>query len=359
MTTPTSTPIMPTFNNLYLGNHVFVDSNNKKVDLGESVIKHITDATDDQDVPSFAQVKRLDTLITGKLDDEIERATTSEDLLRQKTIIDLNLVPSVSVVGGQAYPEHIPSTRFASLDGWFYRNSDPSTVGKKINWYITVPPNTKFKDLKYLCFNAFIYSNISIPFINFYTAPKVGGAASWYGAKQCWEIANPPDIEINRFPENPTAYQFYAQVNPDEYGSINGLINPGLQQKQLTMSTVASSNVGTISDDDIVYLVAISTNSNATINTVDCLINAGCVVTTSGSYVSNMSNDYASTKFLENSIDTEELKRAEEDTKLTNKILKLYRTIDNLNEYFFGLNAKPKLELIADDSDVDYSHNHL
>jgi hypothetical protein len=71
-------------------------------------------------------------------------------------------------------PQLIPSNYYAPIDGWYFKNSEPtSTTNNKFNWYIPVPPNTTFRDLQYLSFNAMFYSNLSLPFITFYTKPNL------------------------------------------------------------------------------------------------------------------------------------------------------------------------------------------
>ena len=237
---------------------------------------------------------------------EVSRALSQENILKQKQITSISLLPSAAVLGGQSFPQAVPPTYYVPFDGWYYTNKEPSSgTNNKFSWAISVPANTKFKDIQYMSFNTCIYSNASLPFITFYSLPKVGGATSWYGAKQAYEILNPSSIKVNSVAldssYNATPYQLYARFAAT---NNDALVSYGYQQVQMSLSNVVSSNVGTMSPDDIIYSIVISSNSHATQYQVDCLINSGFVTTPSGTFESTFSNDYISNSNLTATVNT-------------------------------------------------------
>ena len=385
---------------LFLGDFVKITSST--VDLGNSKLKSVMDATDDQDVVSFKQVKamktltdnaisqnvsqisdvnaRIDTLVSGSesynslakvvdllksvdatndaelvssvftlnaaVQTERDRAIAKEnsidiDLqaakaleLQHKSSIDTSIANIITEqsnyktsnnaalaseitlrTAADALQKSLTITSMTvsanpsiyadceqpvapdvnTSEGWKFVNV---SSGRKVNWYIPPTTGLKYKDLNHLSMNCWITSNVQLPFMVIYTKRKNDGAdqATWYRSKAAYEITTPSTIPVNSA-SNPIPYQLYRKCSAVDTSSLP---NYNLQQKQLEMTNVVSSIVGQIDPDDDILFVAVSTNTQAPINSVNFNLISFCYATKNGSF----ETDFSSSSLVANSCAT-------------------------------------------------------
>jgi hypothetical protein len=154
-------------------------------------------------------------------------------------------------------PQSIPIMRYG-YNGWYYTNSDSwvnvdPTVRDKINWYL--PPNSEIStvgDLRYIRMNLCVFNRTSTPFITVYTkATGSGDTGGWFKSKRNYIIWNANSLT------NGTKYCFYVNLN--SYNTAP--LSIGHNNSLLTLSNVASSNVGSFASTEVLFAISIGSDS--------------------------------------------------------------------------------------------------
>ena len=144
--------------------------------------------------------------------------------------------------------------------GWYFTNSGASSPNNKINWYFVGG------DVKRLLGSVYantarckIYNNTSLqdlPFISIYTKPQgAGDAASWYRSRQSWLVSS-GDQSLISSGDTVLLVQGSDPVDVDKDITHYSLVKDGL------------FSVGPQADDEEIFLIALSTDSGATLNSV-------------------------------------------------------------------------------------------
>ena len=175
-------------------------------------------------------------------------------------------------------PQAIPVSRYG-YNGWYYTNSDAwvnvaPTVRNKINWYLA--PNTDTStvaSLQYIRMNLFLFNRVSSPFITVYTkATGSGDTGGWYKSKRNYIISNSNSLA------NGNKYCFYINFNsytslPTSVGHTNAL---------LSLSNVASSNIGTYASSETLFAISVGSDSGSARGNVEFTLSSVIVGDTSG-----------------------------------------------------------------------------
>jgi FtsZ-binding cell division protein ZapB len=218
------------------------------------------------------------TTLSNSLDAEVARATLAEAELKKKDEFQTDVLPVVSVYADGEQPSQIPSAikanpLFTGVDGWYYKNS---TATKKANWYVPNVSSLKVSDIVNLTFDATLFSSASPPFIQFYTQKTAtGNAGSWYKARTTYSVEDISKVSTYK------DYQFSTL-------KANDTPLPGKTQYALTLDTVGT--VGTTSPDDLILAIAIGTNSSATQNSVEFVLDKVRIHTSNGVFAHNFSS---------------------------------------------------------------------
>ena len=228
------------------------------------------------------------------------------------------MVTSVSDVVAQAYntvlvnctpavwmdecgPVPIPSsiTLQTIEDGWYFKNY---VLGNKINWRVPINgADMTVGDIKNLYMNIFAASNVNLPFITVYTAPK-GNAddyAVWAGARINYYFnASSPAQDANK------SYCLYTSKAPmNVYGKTTlspssvlttNKLNGALQD---TSSTTYSSAV---SSADKVIGIVIQSASTSLANQTNFVLNSLNVCLKTGTTNFAFSNAGVTSNYLFN-----------------------------------------------------------
>jgi hypothetical protein len=149
-----------------------------------------------------------------------------------------------------------------------------------MNIYFNPSSDLTFDDIQYCSFNVTLSSNTLLPFFAIYTQRKNYGSdsGSWYGAKNVYEVFNPPSIPINNPVSNPTPYQFYCRVSGE---NIDHMPKFGFQLQELPPGIFS---VGTISPTDKLLAVSIHTDSSASLNSENFVLHNLAITTKSQTY---------------------------------------------------------------------------
>jgi hypothetical protein len=223
--------------------------------------------TSDFDLGNAYRVKKLlpavdasDAVILSQLTAETSRATAAEAII-QKSVIVPTFVPfSAAITADGASPMPLPASLSSTApDGWYYKNA---VSGQKINWYVPSFAKLTVADVLNMYANCYIVNPASPPFIALYTKPKIGGAASWYGAKLVYDYAAGALSAAGY-------YSFYTST-----AAIN---SPNFTSTALTLSTVFSA--GTALPTDEILGIAFSSNSAAAANSVELVLSIFGIVT--------------------------------------------------------------------------------
>ena len=262
-------------------------------------------------VTSFAGVSdTVDTLnnINGKYDTLVDRAeeiTTSVSTVVAQAYnsILVNCTPTVWQDECGPLPIPSPITTKTIEDGWYFKNFSAT---EKINWYMPTNGSTMtIGDIQNLYLNIFAASNISLPFITIYTAPKGDGHdyyAGWAGAKinyifaadttsssanksYCLYTKNKPMNVYNKTCMSPFCIQ---TANGDNKN--NG--TEGTQQSTIDSTIVSNS--------DIVTLITIQTSKLAAAENVEFVLNSLNVCIKTGTTSFTFSNASVVTNYLFN-----------------------------------------------------------
>jgi hypothetical protein len=210
-----------------------------------------------------------ETTISTDLAAEVTRATTQEAANLKKTEFEIAVLPTASVFADGQQPQKLPDSLKASiaypgLDGWYYKNAGSNA---KINWYL---PKVEFltgASLQNVVLNTFVISTTSPLFITIYTKKTgVNDLASWYHSREVYCIQDTSILTAN------TLYHFYTKNAPS-------IIEPGYTAMQLPFDSFSSR--GTITADDKILLISISSNSAAGLGHVESVVSKCKLVTDS------------------------------------------------------------------------------
>ena len=144
--------------------------------------------------------------------------------------------------------------------GWYFTNSGASKPNNKINWYF-VGGDVKrvLGDLFAITARLKIYNNTSLqdlPFITTYTKTQgVGDAAGWYRSRQNWLVSS-GDQSLISAGDTVLLVQGVDPVDVDKDITHYSLVKDG------------STSVGPQADNEEIFLIALSTDSGATLNSV-------------------------------------------------------------------------------------------
>lgn len=203
-----------------------------------------------------------ETRIEGKLDQEVLDRESGDSALQSQIISlqgaeDILFEDNASVYADGAAAIEDPTGR----DGWFFRSAGNSN---KINWYFhdgQANPVTvgQFQSLHTI---ATVDSSSNDTFhLAYYTFPLGDGqdAGSWYRSR----IVYVPSGNFERGVKT----LFYMGQEPD------ASVYPDLPRVQMTVTTVAGSNVGLNEDSEVIMTAVLGTNSGAQEGTVQLLVN--------------------------------------------------------------------------------------
>lgn len=230
------------------------------------------DATQAQDI-----LTKTSTLSTS-LNSEILRATTAENALKKKLEFQIDVLPVPSVYADAEQPSVMPlsiktNASFTGTDGFYFKNS---TAGKKINWYLPSVTNLMGSDILNLYFDCTLFSTQSPPFISVYTQ-KTGtnDLGSWYHSKATYIVWDVSALSTYK------DYQFYTHVPIDT--PISGKV-----QYALTLDT--SSSRGVVEPTDKILAISIGSNSTATQNDVEFVVDKCHLQTPNATFAYNFSS---------------------------------------------------------------------
>jgi len=230
------------------------------------------------------RAETAEALLRTNLTSEVSRATSSEAILASKEIMTSNILPTAGFCGGADAPLPIPASVYAPFDGYYYTNSGTGT--NKMNWYMPAPALT-FGDIQYCSFNISLLSNAQVPYIVIYSQPKKDGTdkGSWYNARYDYEVQTPTSVPVNNPATNPTPYQFYCAVSGS---NIANMPTFGFQLQPMTLDP-SPFTVGTMLPTDKILYVSIQTNSAASANQENFIVENFAITTKLQTYNYNFS----------------------------------------------------------------------
>jgi hypothetical protein len=305
-------PVMTSATSTYLTTQEYVDKQ-----LWNQTKRINTILGSDDMVNNFNNVYKLVDAFAGHADTvtALNSINGNQNALIDKTA---EIVTSVSDVVAQAYntvlvnctpavwmdecgPVPIPSsiTLQTIEDGWYFKNY---VLGNKINWRVPINgADMTVGDIKNLYMNIFAASNVNLPFITVYTAPK-GNAddyAVWAGARINYYFnASSPAQDANK------SYCLYTGKAPmNVYGKTTlspssvlttNKLNGALQD---TSSTTYSSAV---SSADKVIGIVIQSASTSLANQTNFVLNSLNVCLKTGTTNFAFSNAGVTSNYLFN-----------------------------------------------------------
>ena len=162
-------------------------------------------------------------------------------------------------------PPLVPVDALKSEQGWYYKKSD-AVGNKKHNWYVEVPANMKFgevKTMQLLCkiANLSPLQTVSeLPFFGFYTKPKGDGKdrSSWYRSR----VTFTNDYGSGGFGGK---YSFSFKIDPTrEYVPSGDYAPVEFAQAPSSLLSLGSSQLSDIANEDILS-IHVSSGSTAAI----------------------------------------------------------------------------------------------
>ena len=161
----------------------------------------------------------------------------------------------------------------SGVDGWYFKNS---IAGKKVNWYLPNVSSLKVSDIDNLTFDATLFSTDSPPFIQFYTQKTAtGNAGSWYKARTTYSVADISKV---------STYKDY------QFSTLKANDTPLIGKTQYALTLDSVGTVGSTSPDDLILAIAIGTNSSATQNSVEFVLDKVRIHTFNGVFAYNFSS---------------------------------------------------------------------
>ena len=327
-------PPIPATSTVYLGLHAKATST--VFDMGTTKVVNVVNPTDAQDAATKKYVDdevaiektraegkedELDTAITT----ETSRAQNKEDIITAKSLTSINILPTFAIMGGD--PSNsingllplLPPSSESYLDGWLVKKVD--NTNKKVNLYFSPPTSdTKVQDLNALSMVILPRSKGSLPFITLYTPPTnaqtILDPSAWYGKRATWVVSDPNSITITTNPYTQPSYQLFTYVNeinlsgttltqvPPTDKQINSVPKYGFSQISMTLvyCTNYDGTNATLSLNDVIKFISIGTDSGATENQVNFVLNNFSYCSTGGIFQVNMDSSslFNSTQNTEN-----------------------------------------------------------
>ena len=308
---------------------VFDSATNKYLTTQEYVDKEIWNQTkrintilgSDDAVQTLENVYKVVTAIAGNSDIV---ATLNDVNGKYSNLVDIQaeVKTSVSQVVSQALntflvnctptvwadecgPMPIPNTITSKNveDGWYFSNL---SAGNKINWYMpTNGSNMTIADIQNLYLNTFAASDVSLPFISIYTAPKNNSTDYWSGsanAKINYVFSSvSPSSTANK------SYCLYTGAQPMNVYNKTLLGTLVVQTANATNKNNGNqgSNGSTIdsaivSPSDKILYICIGTNSGASVGNVCAVINSLNICLKTGTTQFTFSNSGVVSNYLFN-----------------------------------------------------------
>ena len=215
------------------------------------------------------RARAAETTLTTNLSTEVTRASAAETLLLKKIIKTSTMTPNLATIPDEQAPivqpatlnpYQVPSPGTSFYQGWYFKNL---AALKKINWYPELPYKIKVKDILGIYTKTFIINNTSNLFLTVYTYPTTDTAnyASWYKAKQLWNIsANKPS----------TGPTLLGAMNNNSFSLVSDETQHTQYQLLIDSSSVGSK--GVFGQDDYVYRISIGSDSGAAAGNVEAIV---------------------------------------------------------------------------------------
>jgi hypothetical protein len=309
-------PVFDSVTNKYLTTQEYVDKeiwkqtkrintmlgSDETVQTFENVLKVVTAIAGSSDV-----VTTLNN-VNGKYDDLVDKQAEVKTSLSQVVAqahnnVLVNCTPTVWQ--DECGPMPIPNTITSKTieDGWYFSNL---TTGNKINWYMpTNGSDMTVADVQNMYLNLFAASDMSLPFIHIYTAPKNNATDYWPGfanAKINYIFsAASPSLTANK------SYCLHTGVAP------MNVYNKTLLSCQLVQTSNATNkNNGTqgsngttfdsaiVSPSDKILFFTIGTSALASANNVCAVINSLNICVKTGTTQFSFSNAGVVSNYLFN-----------------------------------------------------------
>jgi hypothetical protein len=287
---------------LYLGKFVRVNADGL-LDAGAKVITNVADPTSGNHVATKsyldtlvnAQKARIDTLLAGSNTDldtfaEVTSAVntlsatgatnllTATANLQKRQEVRRDVLPTISVISDSTVlptvlPNAIKTNRlYRAMDGWYVTNAVAST---KSNFYLPIE-TLPYSQILSLAIDVTHFNSPTSPvYVTFYSKPTASGnATDWYKAKHTYIVNDASSIEAFK------DYSFWVSSAP----------TPSPNRTPLQLALDPDFSVGTILPEHEIYLIAIGTDSSATVGKLSCLIDQCKVTTPACTYVFNFSS---------------------------------------------------------------------
>lgn len=201
--------------------------------------------------------------------------TTLNNLtIKQTTVSNQGLSLAIFADGRPAIsPTATISQQYAFSPSWYFKNS--FATNNKINWYFAGSLGMTVSQVLGLyinIFNGLTTSNDNSPFLVIYTQPQAGDP-NFYRSKRVYIFNQSIQPTAN------TRYFMFSNVSgtcpTPSTPFVSTLIN-------MELSTVAGSNIGPFSSNELILAFNISTNSASALNSVEFAVNKFGVITPTG-----------------------------------------------------------------------------
>ena len=309
-------PVFDSVTNKYLTTQEYVDKeiwkqtkrintmlgSDETVQTFENVLKVVTAIAGSSDV--------VDTLnnVNGKYDNLVDiqaevKTSLSQVVAQAHNNVLVNCTPTVWQ--DECGPMPIPNTITSKTieDGWYFSNL---TAGNKINWYMpTNGSNMTVADVQNMYLNLFAASDMSLPFIHIYTAPKNNATDYWPGfanAKINYIFsAASPSLTANK------SYCLHTGAAPMNVYNKTLIGSPLVQTSNATNknngtegSNGATIDSAIVSPTDKILFFTIGTSALASANNVCAVINSLNVCVKTGTTQFSFSNAGVVSNYLFN-----------------------------------------------------------
>lgn len=270
------------------------------------------------------------TYIRNSLAQEIIDRINADNIFNSIKINTNNLLPSpIIYMDSTILPGYPPND--CIIDGWYVNNT---IIGSYCNYYITPINNTTFSQLNYLSINAWIYSNISLPYLilNLNNNKKV-----------IYKISNNSDVIVNSI-NNKIPYQFYAKINKTDISSL-----PNFGYVQIEMKQYLSNIFNGPGPTDIIESIAICSDPNSIIGSENWVVNNFCICLDIGTYESKFISSVIGINNTNNNLSNEVLRATTSENSILSslnlQIIKEQNDYISLNTSITSLNLEVQDEI--------------
>lgn len=247
--------------------------------------------------------------VNGLVTSQSQILTSVSEVVQQavNTVL-VNCTPTVWQ--DECGPMPIPNT-ITSLsieDGWYFSNL---VAGEKINWYLPINgSNMTVGSIQNLYLNVFANSNVSLPIITVYTAPKGDGNdlfPGWAAARINY-VFSPASTSIT----SNTSYCLYTGEQPMNVYNKTQLGNPtvvttnGTNKNNNGKNNNSGGSVGSsidntiVSASDKIISISINTDSTTGVGNVSMVVNSFNISLLSGTTQFTFSNAGVMSNYLFN-----------------------------------------------------------